>query len=388
MTFYGEEKMNECLQESNITLSTSRFIMKLVVVQQFDPISLKIPERCSHVEKHCQTGIIDQFLENRCQNAKLFFLISPDGKRQRLLIPHADDEEEVSIDISKRSKRQVAHWLLFTVAITEKNTGEEDTSGYSKKCGWVWEQEKPRKDRKRRLVYKDGKFRFDPPFVFDRMEQLPDRFEMPDWVDEEDRKAREKKQTRSNKPKKAKKEKKQNSKLSNKTTSKTKQGDVQNDPSRNRGESDMVSGELELDDGHEADWNTVGNQDKSNGETNTSEIVSLVEDLKEISLSEKESEESELGESSSSPSSSPVDDPKKEENCSLKEQLDRFLTCQICFEYYDDGKRARYSHSCGHGCCWTCMKMEFARQREARRRKFYCHCGFEIHEKKIIRMFL
>ena len=99
--------------------------------------------------------------------------------------------------------------LLMTVTVTEKNPveGTEDPA----RKGWIWDQEQQRRKRsdgKRRILFHKGKFKFYPPFVFDRLEEIPDRYEMPDWVEEEDnrnKKSREKKQPRSNKPKKGKK---------------------------------------------------------------------------------------------------------------------------------------------------------------------------------------
>ena len=42
--------------------------------------------------------------------------------------------------------------------------------------------------------------------AFNRLEEVPARYDMPDWVEEEDKKSREKKQTRSKKSTKSKKE--------------------------------------------------------------------------------------------------------------------------------------------------------------------------------------
>ena len=42
----------------------------------------------------------------------------------------------------------------------------------------------------------------DPCFLFDRLEKIPDKYEIPDWVEEEDRKAKEKKKIENGKSKK------------------------------------------------------------------------------------------------------------------------------------------------------------------------------------------
>ena len=57
------------------------------------------------------------------------------------------------------------------------------------------------------MFIKNKKLVFDPLLAFDRLEKVSDRYEIPDWVEEEDKKSREKKPNPRNKQKKEKKEK-------------------------------------------------------------------------------------------------------------------------------------------------------------------------------------
>ncbi|CAG5091667.1 Oidioi.mRNA.OKI2018_I69.PAR.g13188.t1.cds [Oikopleura dioica] len=162
-------------------------------------------------------------------------------------------------------------------------------------------------------------------------------------------------------------------------TSTGRQRRAQNRLSRSQG-NDLPSqeshGELELDDSDGADWTTVGNQIQAKCEESdkevSKEIDSLAEEFEENCLLEEDCERG-LETSELEDSSCPVPpavarqidvDKVLKENSALKERREALLMCQICFEFYDDGKHAKFSHGCGHGCCLTCMKMEFARQRE------------------------
>ena len=76
--------------------------------------------------------------------------------------------------------------LLFTTTIIEKPVEGTDESllvgNDPRRKAWVWdqrEQTRKRSDGKRRVTFNRGKFKFDPPFVFDRLEEIPDRYEIP-----------------------------------------------------------------------------------------------------------------------------------------------------------------------------------------------------------------
>ena len=118
---------------------------------------------------------------------------------------------EPILDFAKTRQTQYTYMLLFTTTVIEKKQQVELVNDDPARRAWIWdqtEQKRKRSDGKRRVTFIRGKFKFDPPFGFDRLEQIPDRYEIPDWVEEEDnrnKKSREKKQTRGNKPKKGKK---------------------------------------------------------------------------------------------------------------------------------------------------------------------------------------
>ncbi|CAG5104965.1 Oidioi.mRNA.OKI2018_I69.chr1.g1713.t1.cds [Oikopleura dioica] len=280
-----------------------------------------------------------------------------------------DDNSAPFRNSSRRIQSHSLQLLLFETSVTEKNALE----GAPDRLGWIWDSKKAKQaDGKRRMFIKNRKLVFEPP-----LETISGTYEIPDWVEEEDKKSREKKSARGTNQKKGKK-KKQNKKLNKRPS--TQQHDVQDKLSSSQAEcSSSRDTELELDNGDVADLVTEDNEDRPSNEEPSNEMASLAEDLDGTHLEEEECPEPEVEKNTRAKS---VDKKTLQ-----RERLEAFMMCQICYEYYDDGKRAKYSHACGHCCCWTCMKMEFARQRNIGRKKFYCHCGFEIHEKKIIRMF-
>ena len=49
------------------------------------------------------------------------------------------------------------------------------------------------------MFIKNKKLVFDPPLTFERLEKVSDTYEIPDWVEEEDKMSRKKKKSKKNK---------------------------------------------------------------------------------------------------------------------------------------------------------------------------------------------
>ncbi|CAG5111771.1 Oidioi.mRNA.OKI2018_I69.chr2.g6045.t1.cds [Oikopleura dioica] len=238
------------------------------------------------------------------------------------------------------------------------------------------------------------KFTIQDKEEYDRLKQSskpPSSYVIPDWVEKEsqERMKQERKKQEMQNSKKSSKKKPSKQKIKSNQPKK-------NDISAQIADLDIIdrnapSGEREPD--NETDWLTVGapSQEEKDSQNPPMKPRASPPDASEKPPTETEkSALVELVESTDDalPAESQGDRALKAEVSELQEKLERYEMCPICFERYDEDEHAKYSHQCGHGCCLTCMKMEFARQRNLRKMKFYCHCGFEIHEKKIIRMFI
>ncbi|CAG5084703.1 Oidioi.mRNA.OKI2018_I69.PAR.g10715.t1.cds [Oikopleura dioica] len=351
------QEINECLKENSITLNTGRFSIQLTCIEAFDPSTLQF---VNYTRASENDGDIDCLLENKPKDSKVYLVSDSFVVDQLLFIPMIIDESKApSLEYSETRTSGFDQMLIFSTTITPKNCNKKFVH---EKSGWVWRQSKrtKRSEKKMKLEVIDGRLKFAKPFAFNRLENVPVRYDMPDWVEEEDDKHRKKQPSRSKKAKKVKKERKSklNQQISKKHSSATNIFSISR-------EDNSIAGELELEDVDEdGDWVTVGDSGflsrRDEDQRTVCGIVSLEEELNNSCVLTEEPENGEMEETSCSES---TEAELREENSVLKEQLESFLTCQICFEAFDGEKHAKYSHACGHGCCLTCMKKEFARQR-------------------------
>ena len=90
---------------------------------------------------------------------------------------------------------------------------------------------------------------------------------------------------------------------------------------------------MEVEDVDKGDWVTVGDSGflsrTDEDQRTVCDIVSLEKELNDSCVLTEEPENNEMGESSCSES---TEAELREENSVLKEQLESFLMCQICFE--------------------------------------------------------
>ncbi|CAG5084707.1 Oidioi.mRNA.OKI2018_I69.PAR.g10716.t1.cds [Oikopleura dioica] len=371
----------------DVRIFTDRFSMKMMNVKPLERGSLKL---INYLKVTKDFEDIDGLLEKRPENSEVFFLTESRLAHKFLLIPVASDDGRASeIQYNEVTDFESPGSLLFSTVLTERNENSEINTSTGNHMMFT---SMPDALSRRRYF-----------------EEIPDRVEIPDWIEEEDRKSREKKQHSQTKPKRSKKKQTTKNKSRSNNPVSYEEINSRNTPAKSEDKNTSLA-ELGLDDVDGSDWLTVGDSKQAKSERSSrkvrkspnpgelteeklssvskeedaSEILSSEEPVQDDCVLEEEPENDEIRTNAEQE----TDAALKKENSALKERLESLLMCQICYEAYDEANHAKYSHACGHGCCWTCMKKEFARQREAKKKKFYCHCGFEIHEKKIIRMFI
>ena len=88
---FNLEELRKCLQESNITISTRRYTIKLTSVEAFDPRALKIPSSYAKIEQKCRSDFIDSKIDRKGEDSKIFLLTDENGSNEELFLRMKDD---------------------------------------------------------------------------------------------------------------------------------------------------------------------------------------------------------------------------------------------------------------------------------------------------------
>ena len=86
------EEIRKCIQESDITISTRRYTIKLTSVEAFDPKTLSIPGSYARIKQGCLSDFLDSKIERRGEDSKLYLLTDTNGSNELLMLRMTDDD--------------------------------------------------------------------------------------------------------------------------------------------------------------------------------------------------------------------------------------------------------------------------------------------------------